>query len=66
MKAAEKSWVTNFSTRTTERAHWACVDGEHIGPVWMVVEEGQCKEVSEIHSLLQAGAIAAVRIVSLF
>lgn len=27
MKAAEKSWVTNLSTRTTERAHWAPVDG---------------------------------------
>lgn len=49
-----------------ERVHWACVDEEHMGPVWMVVEEGQCKEVSEIHLVLQAGAITAVRIVSLF
>lgn len=32
MKAAEKSWVANFSTRTMARAHWARVDGEHRGP----------------------------------
>lgn len=56
MKAAEKSWITNL--RPGRRK-------EHTGPAWMVVEEGQCKETSEIHPVLQAGAITVVRIVSL-
>ena len=48
MKAAETSWVTNL--RPGRRK-------DHTGPAWMVVEEGQCKETSEIHPVLQAGAM---------